>query len=159
MSMPDPFEFLKSLWGPMGIPVPGMVTPTLNVDEIDKRISDLRSVENWLNLNLNVLKMTIQGLEMQRTTLSAMQSGIEGATRMMGQAAAATAAMGGAKAGGAAAGGANTQSAAGAGAQASANANPADAWWTVLQQAQEAAERLRTAGLGGNQDAKDGKKG
>jgi hypothetical protein len=69
---PDPFEFLKTLWGPMGLPMAGMVAPTLNVSEIEKRIADLKSVENWLNLNLNVLRMTIQGLEMQKSTLAAM---------------------------------------------------------------------------------------
>src|SRR3990172_9599186 len=70
---PDPFEFLKLMWGPMGLPLPGMVTPTLDVSEIDKRIAELKSVETWLGMNLNLLKMTIQGMEMQRATLSAMQ--------------------------------------------------------------------------------------
>lgn len=70
---PDPFEFLKMLWGPMGLPLPGMVTPTLDVSEIDKRIAELKSVETWLTMNLNLLKMTIQGMEMQRATLSAMR--------------------------------------------------------------------------------------
>jgi len=72
-SGPDPFEFLKMLWGPMGLPLPGLVTPTLNVSEIDKRIAELKSVETWLGVNLNLLKMSIQGLEMQRATVSAMQ--------------------------------------------------------------------------------------
>jgi hypothetical protein len=70
----DPFEFLKKMWGPMGQSLPGMVTPTLDVNEIDKRIGELRSVETWLTMNLNMLKMTIQGLEMQRSTLAAFQS-------------------------------------------------------------------------------------
>ena len=70
----DPFEFMKSLWAPMGLPMAGMFAPTLNLSEIDKRIAELRSVENWLNLNLGALRMTIQGLEMQRATLAAMQS-------------------------------------------------------------------------------------
>ena len=70
----DPFEFLKRLWGPMGQSLPGMVTPTLDVGEIEKRIAELKSVETWLSMNLNMLKMTIQGLEMQRTTLNAFQS-------------------------------------------------------------------------------------
>jgi hypothetical protein len=70
---PDPFEFLKSLWGPMGLPMAGMTTPSLNQGEIDKRIADLKLVENWLNINLNVLRMTIQGLEVQKATLAAMQ--------------------------------------------------------------------------------------
>jgi hypothetical protein len=70
----DPFEFLKKMWGPMGNSLPGMVTPTLDVNEIDKRIGELKSVETWLGMNLNMLKMTIQGLEMQRATLAAFQS-------------------------------------------------------------------------------------
>jgi hypothetical protein len=70
----DPFEFLKKLWSPMGLPMPCVVVPLLDPKEIDKRITDLKSVENWLNMNLNVLRMTIQGLEMQRATLAAFQS-------------------------------------------------------------------------------------
>jgi len=71
---PDPFEFLKSLWGPMGLPLAGVMAPTLVQDELDRRIAELRSVENWLNMNLNVLRMTIQGLEMQKAGLAAMQT-------------------------------------------------------------------------------------
>jgi hypothetical protein len=70
----DPFEFLKRMWGPMGQSLPGMVTPTLDVNEVEKRISELKSVETWLSMNLNMLKMTIQGLEMQKATLTAMHS-------------------------------------------------------------------------------------
>jgi hypothetical protein len=70
----DPFEFLKKLWSPMGLPMPGVVVPLLDPKEIDKRITDLKTVENWLTMNLNVLRMTIQGLEMQRATLLAFQS-------------------------------------------------------------------------------------
>jgi hypothetical protein len=70
----DPFEFLKKMWGPMGNSLPGMVTPTLDVNEVDRRIDELRSVETWLSMNLNVLKMTIQGLEMQRATLTAFHA-------------------------------------------------------------------------------------
>ena len=114
-SGPDPFEFLKMLWGPMGLPLPGLVTPTLNVSEIDKRIAELKSVESWLTVNLNLLKMTIQGLEMQRATLSVMQGM---------QAAGADAARVGAQA-----------------AQTASSGNPfADAWWNVLQQQMQAAQ-------------------
>jgi hypothetical protein len=72
--LPDPFEFMKKLWNPMGLPMPGMVAPTLDMDAIDKKITDLKSVENWLNLNLNMLRLSIQGLEMQKNTLAAMQA-------------------------------------------------------------------------------------
>ena len=70
----DPMEFLKTLWSNTGMPLPGLVTPTLDTNELDKRISDLKAVEGWLKTNLGMLQMTIQGLEMQRATLAALQA-------------------------------------------------------------------------------------
>lgn len=70
----DPMDFLKSLWGNTGLPLPGLVTPTLDTNELEKRIADLKAVEGWLKTNLGMLQMTIQGLEMQRATLSALQA-------------------------------------------------------------------------------------
>ena len=69
----DPFEMFRRLWGPLGVPVPGMTMPTLDPQEIEKRIAELKSVEGWLNLNLNMLRTAIQGLEMQKAGLNAMQ--------------------------------------------------------------------------------------
>lgn len=48
--------------------------PTFDIEELDKRIKDLKSVESWLSLNLNILKSTIQTLEVQRATLLAIKS-------------------------------------------------------------------------------------
>jgi len=72
--LPDPFEFMKKLWNPMGLPMPGMVAPTLDIGAVEKKIADLKSVENWLNLNLNMLRLSIQGLEMQKNTLGVMKA-------------------------------------------------------------------------------------
>ena len=69
----DPFEMFRRLWGPLGVPVPGMAMPTLDPQEIDKRVQELKSVEMWLSMNLNMLRTAIQGLEMQKAGLSAMQ--------------------------------------------------------------------------------------
>ncbi len=52
----------------------GAAFPGLDVDELEKRIKDLKSVETWLNLNLNILKSTIQGLEVQHATMMALKS-------------------------------------------------------------------------------------
>jgi hypothetical protein len=79
-SPPDPFEFLKSLWGPMGLPLAGLSAPTGAMSEVDRRIAELKSVETWLNMNLNVLRMSIQALEMQKAGLAAMQSAAAAAT-------------------------------------------------------------------------------
>jgi hypothetical protein len=70
----DPMSFLKNLWGNNGFALPGMVTPTLDTEELEKRIKELKTVEGWLRTNLSMLSMTIQNLEMQRSTLSAVQT-------------------------------------------------------------------------------------
>jgi len=69
----DPMEYLKTLWGNMGFSLPGLLTPTVDTDELGKRIADLKAVEVWLKSNLSMLQMTIQGLEMQRATLHTLQ--------------------------------------------------------------------------------------
>ena len=70
----DPLEFVRGMWNQMGFSLPGMVTPTLDVDELDKRITDMRAVEGWLKMNLNMLQMSIQGLDMQRAALAAVKA-------------------------------------------------------------------------------------
>jgi len=69
----DPFEMFRRLWGPLGVPVPGMTMPTLDPQELEKRIGELKSVEAWLAMNLNMLRAAIQGLEMQKAGLQQMQ--------------------------------------------------------------------------------------
>ena len=70
----DPLNFMRNMWGNMGFSLPGMVAPTFDVEELDKRIKDMKAVEGWLRMNLSMLQMTIQGLEMQRTTVSTVQA-------------------------------------------------------------------------------------
>ena len=41
---------------------------------LDKRIGELRSIEQWLTINQNMLRTTIQGLEVQRGTIAALRS-------------------------------------------------------------------------------------
>ncbi len=76
----DPLEFVSNMWSNMGFSLPGIVTPTLDIDELDKRIHDLKAVEHWLKVNLNMLQMTTQGLEMQRATLAAVKAMSENAS-------------------------------------------------------------------------------
>jgi len=75
----DPMEMFRRLWGPLGIPLPGMAMPTLDPAEIEKRIAELKAVDGWLSMNLNMLRMAIQGLEMQKAGLTAMQQAMSAA--------------------------------------------------------------------------------
>ena len=142
----DPMNFVRGLWGNVGFNLPGMVTPTMDTDELAKQISDLKAVEGWLRMNLSMLQMTIQNLEMQRTTLTTVQA--------LGRVA-------------------QEASDSGATSEAAASLSQAAMWpWTMMQQVQEqvakqaeAAEKsatdaaVKSAGrAGGEKSAKRGKK-
>lgn len=76
-AMADTMEFVKNMWGGMKPPasgIPGMVMPTLSVEEINKQITDLKAVEAWLTANMNMLRGTIQALEVQSATISTLHS-------------------------------------------------------------------------------------
>ncbi|MFL6710285.1 MAG: PhaM family polyhydroxyalkanoate granule multifunctional regulatory protein [Massilia sp.] len=76
-AMTDSLEFVKNLWGSMGVPgmaVPGITAPPMSIDDLDKKIADLKAVEAWLNVNGAMLRATIQGLEVQRGTLATLKS-------------------------------------------------------------------------------------
>lgn len=49
------------------------VAPTLNVEELDKRITELKAVQFWLDQNAKALSATIQALEVQKMTLATLQ--------------------------------------------------------------------------------------
>lgn len=70
--MNDTLNFMKHMWN--GVRMPGVTMPSLSIEEIDKQIADLKTVENWLALNMNMLRATIQALEVQSGTLTALKS-------------------------------------------------------------------------------------
>jgi hypothetical protein len=83
----ESLELLQKAWG-TGFPqipgftnpvamaqsLPAMMVPTLDVNELDKRIGDLRAVEQWLALNMNMLRASIQTLEVQRNTIATLRT-------------------------------------------------------------------------------------
>jgi hypothetical protein len=71
------FDFLQSLVKGAGAALPGIgqwVAPTIDPEEIDKRIKELRTVQYWLEQNARMLDATIQALEVQRMTLSTLKT-------------------------------------------------------------------------------------
>ncbi|MEG0677407.1 MAG: hypothetical protein RR473_12270, partial [Comamonas sp.] len=73
------FEFLQNLAqnagsanNPMGR-ISQWVAPTVSVEEVEKRIAELKTVQFWLEQNGKALSATIQALEVQRMTLSTLQ--------------------------------------------------------------------------------------
>ncbi len=76
-SMVPGFDFLQGLFKNAGASLPGMgqwIAPTLNPEELEKRIQELKTVQFWLEQNARLLSTTIQALEVQRMTLSTLQN-------------------------------------------------------------------------------------
>ena len=73
------FDFLQNLAKGSAASVPQMpnlgvwAAPTLNVEELDKRIEELKNVQFWLEQNSRALSATIQALEVQRMTLATLK--------------------------------------------------------------------------------------
>lgn len=71
------FDFLQGLMKNAGVGLPPMgqwIAPTLDPAELQKRIDELRTVQFWLEQNAKLLATTIQALEVQRMTLSTLQT-------------------------------------------------------------------------------------
>ena len=82
------FDFLQSLAGQaaggiaqgIGQNIPQLpnlshwVAPTFNVEELEKRIEELKAVHFWLDQNAKALGATIQALEVQKMTLSTLKT-------------------------------------------------------------------------------------
>ena len=71
------FDFLQGLVKNAGAALPGVgqwIAPTLDPAELEKRISELRTVQYWLEQNARLLGVSIQALEVQRMTLSTLKT-------------------------------------------------------------------------------------
>ena len=73
------FDFLQNLAKGATQNIPQMpnlgnwVAPTINVEELEKRIAELKAVQFWLDQNATALKATIQALEVQKMTLATLK--------------------------------------------------------------------------------------
>lgn len=79
-------NMMRQMWEGMGTNPMDMSTAATAIpsaEDLEKRIKELKTVENWLRLNLSMLSSTIQGLEIQRSTLSTLQSFAQGGLAAM----------------------------------------------------------------------------
>lgn len=78
------FEFLQKLVNPtastvgqgLGTGMPNLgswVAPTFNVEDLEKRIEELKTVHFWLEQNSKALGATIQAMEVQKMTLATLR--------------------------------------------------------------------------------------
>lgn len=68
----ETMELVRKAWAAFSLP-PNMA-PTVDPDEVARRVSELKAVEQWLTMNLSMLRGTIQALEIQQGTLAALRA-------------------------------------------------------------------------------------
>jgi hypothetical protein len=91
-------EFMQKMWNPLGVPMPGFGMPgmpgaapaapaapalpfpnpammfaALDPAEIDRKIGELRVIENWLAMSLSMMQMSVKTLELQKASLEALR--------------------------------------------------------------------------------------
>src|SRR6185436_4048424 len=73
MSKPVTSQEMFDLWqkmvNPGAYPLQSLMFPVLDPKELEKKIAELRVVEHWLKANLNMLQLSIQSLQFQRSML------------------------------------------------------------------------------------------
>jgi hypothetical protein len=89
----DALAFLTKMWNPLGVPMPGFGLPgatatpappgaafpnpaamfaALDPAEVERKIGELRVIENWLAMSLDMMRMSIKTLELQKASLDAL---------------------------------------------------------------------------------------
>jgi hypothetical protein len=102
----DAMAFMQRMWNPFGVAMPGFGAPpgtppqagavagvapmmpfanpammfaALDPAEVERKIGELRVVEGWLQMSLNMMQMSIKTLELQKASLEAMRGAGGGA--------------------------------------------------------------------------------
>ena len=96
--------FMQKLWNPFGIPMPGFGIPgaeaggpgmappfagmsgglpfpnpaamfaTLDPAELARKIDELKVIEGWLQMSLNLMQLSIKTMELQKVSLETMRA-------------------------------------------------------------------------------------
>src|SRR5688500_13045727 len=63
-------EMFQRMLNPMAFPMQSLLFPSLSVEEIERKIAELKNVETWLTANLSLLQLSIKMLEYQQSLLA-----------------------------------------------------------------------------------------
>ena len=98
----DAMEFMQKMWNPLGVTIPGFGMPGVAVPgapgampfpnpaamfaaldpvEIDRKIAELRIIENWLTMSVSMMQMSIKTMELQKASLEAMRGSMGNAQK------------------------------------------------------------------------------
>ena len=98
----DALDFMQKMWNPFGVPMPGFAPGSvagsaatgmpgmpgglpfphpaamfaaIDPKEVERKIEELRVIEGWLQMSLNLMQMSIKTMELQKASLEAMRGG------------------------------------------------------------------------------------
>ena len=103
VSLNDISAFMQKMWNPFGVPIPGFGIPgaagapgivppavpmaggmpfphpaamfaTLDPAELARKIEEMRVIEGWLQMSLNLMQLSIKTMELQKASLEALRS-------------------------------------------------------------------------------------
>ncbi len=98
----DAMEFMQRMWNPLGVTMPGFGMPgaaapampgampfpnpaamfaALDPVEIERKIAELRIIENWLTMSVSMMQMSIKTMELQKASLEAMRGSMGAAKK------------------------------------------------------------------------------
>ena len=63
------FELFQKMANPFAFPLQNFLTPSLSLDEVERKINEFKSVQGWLQTNLGIIDVTIKSLEYQKALL------------------------------------------------------------------------------------------
>ncbi len=93
----DALEFMQKMWNPLGVTMPGFGMPgaggmaapnvpgampfpnpaamfaALDPVEIERKIAELKIIENWLTMSVSMMQMSIKTMELQKASVEAMR--------------------------------------------------------------------------------------
>ena len=89
----DAMAFMQKMWNPLGMPMPGFGVPgaaaampgampfpdpaamfaALDPVEIDRKIAEMKIIENWLTMSVSMIQMSVKTMELQKASVEAMR--------------------------------------------------------------------------------------
>ena len=87
----EALQFMQRMWNPFGVPMPGFPLPgtspaagmpfpnpatmfaSLDPAELERKIGELKIIEGWLQMSLNLMQMSIKTMELQKASLEALR--------------------------------------------------------------------------------------
>ena len=64
------FDMFQKMANPFAFPLQNFLAPSLSLEEVEKKITELKSVQSWLQMNLGMLELSIKSLEYQQALLT-----------------------------------------------------------------------------------------